>query len=59
MKKLITLLMLSALSFTSWGADMSHGANNFYQSEQVTMQKVTFKNLYQMNVVGHRLDLKN
>jgi fermentation-respiration switch protein FrsA (DUF1100 family) len=53
MKKLITCLMLSVLSFMSWGADMSHGANNFYHSEQVTVQKVTFKNLYQMNVVGN------
>lgn len=53
MKKLITCLMLSVLSFMSWGADMSHGVNNFYHSEQVTVQKVTFKNLYQMNVVGN------
>jgi len=53
MKKFITCLMLSVLSFMSWGADMSHGANNFYHSEQVTVQKVTFKNLYQMNVVGN------
>jgi len=53
MKKLITFLMLSVISLTSWGADMSHGANNFYHSELVTMQKVTFKNLYQMDVVGN------
>ncbi|WP_320151186.1 hypothetical protein [uncultured Tolumonas sp.] len=53
MKKLMTSLMLSFLSFMSWGADMSHGANNFYHSEQVTMQKVTFKNLYKMDVVGN------
>lgn len=53
MKKILMSLMLSVLPLTSWGADMSHGANNFYHSEQVTMQKVTFKNQYQMEVVGN------
>lgn len=53
MKKLITCLMLPFLSFMSWAADMSNGANNFYHSEQVTVQKVTFKNLYHMDVVGN------
>lgn len=33
--------------------DMSHGADNFYKSDQVTVQKVTFKNQYGMNVVGN------
>jgi uncharacterized protein len=33
--------------------DMSHGANNFYVSDRVTVRKVTFKNQYQMNVVGN------
>lgn len=33
-------------------ADMSHGANNFYQSNQVNAQKVHFKNIYGMDVVG-------
>jgi hypothetical protein len=33
--------------------DMSHGANNFYVSDKVTMRKVTFKNQYQMNVAGN------
>ncbi|CAI1179921.1 fermentation/respiration switch protein [Serratia quinivorans] len=32
---------------------MSNGADNFYQSNKVTQQKVTFKNQYQMNVVGN------
>ncbi|MCX7781935.1 MAG: alpha/beta hydrolase [Negativicutes bacterium] len=34
-------------------ADMSNGANNFYKSDKVTMQKVTFKNQYNMKVVGN------
>ncbi|AOE84777.1 hypothetical protein THL1_2229 [Pseudomonas sp. TCU-HL1] len=38
---------------------MSHGANNFYTSNQVTMQKVTFKNQYQMTVAGNLLVPKN
>jgi len=32
---------------------MSHGADNFYQSAQVTLQKVTFSNQYQMQVAGN------
>ncbi|QOF82038.1 alpha/beta hydrolase [Variovorax sp. 38R] len=33
--------------------DVSNGADNFYKSDKVTLQKVTFKNQYQMNVVGN------
>ena len=33
--------------------DMSNGADNFYTSNRVTMQKVTFKTQYQMNVAGN------
>jgi uncharacterized protein len=52
MKKLIVLMGLLILSFRATGADMSNGANNFYKSDKVTMQKVTFKNQYKMDVVG-------
>ena len=38
---------------------MSNGADNFYRSDQVTMQKVTFKNQYQMNVAGNLFIPKN
>lgn len=31
---------------------MSHDANNFYTSDKVTLQQVTFKNQYQMTVAG-------
>lgn len=51
-----TLYILSGLlvsSFTAMGADMSNGANNFYQSDKVTAQKVTFKNQYRMDVAGN------
>jgi fermentation-respiration switch protein FrsA (DUF1100 family) len=34
-------------------ADLSNGANNFYKSDKVTAQKVTFKNQYNMTVAGN------
>lgn len=40
-------------------ADMPKDADNFYQSSQVTIQKVTFKNQYNMNVVGNLVIPKN
>ncbi|MDB6148661.1 MAG: hypothetical protein JWQ44_109 [Chthoniobacter sp.] len=54
MKNLIMSLALtiSALAAAA-GADMSNGADNFYQSKQVTAQKVTFKNQYDMTVAGY------
>lgn len=53
--KLCALLaaLLVTSSLNAIGADMSHGANNFYASTQVTAQKVVFKNQYQMNVAGN------
>jgi hypothetical protein len=33
--------------------DMSNGADNFYTSDSVTLQRVTFKTQYQMNVAGN------
>jgi hypothetical protein len=33
--------------------DTSHGANNFYGSDKVTVQKVKFVNQYKMNVTGN------
>jgi uncharacterized protein len=53
MKKLIVMLSLLASSFTAIGANMSNGADNFYTSEAVTVQKVTFLNQYQMKVAGN------
>ncbi|WP_088458569.1 alpha/beta hydrolase [Acinetobacter soli] len=46
-------------STSMMAADMSNGANNFYQSSQVTIQKVTFKNQYNMNIVGNLVIPKN
>lgn len=53
MKKLFFMLALVTSSFTASGADMSNGADNFFKSDKVTMQKVAFKNQYQMDVVGN------
>ena len=53
MKKIIVLLTLLACSLSAIGADMSNGADNFYSSDDVTVQKVNFKNQYQMNVAGN------
>ncbi len=40
-------------SSTVRAQDMSHGADNFYESDAVIVQKVTFKNQYQMTVAGN------
>ncbi|TIN15100.1 MAG: alpha/beta hydrolase, partial [Mesorhizobium sp.] len=33
--------------------DMSNGANNFYTSDRVTLEKIAFKSQYEMNVAGN------
>jgi fermentation-respiration switch protein FrsA (DUF1100 family) len=53
MRKLVILLGLLMASLSALGADMSNGADNFYRSEKVTMQQVTFKNQYQMKTAGN------
>lgn len=57
------LIMSAALTTSplaaATGADMSSGADNFYQSNQVNAQKVTFKNQYNMEVAGSLFIPKN
>ncbi|WP_029615330.1 alpha/beta hydrolase [Pseudomonas putida] len=53
MKRLLVALGLLLSSVTALGADMSNGADNFFKSDKVTMEKVSFKNQYQMKVVGN------
>jgi fermentation-respiration switch protein FrsA (DUF1100 family) len=53
MNRFFLVLGLLIASFSSMGADMSNGADNFYKSDKVTAEKVTFKNQYKMNVVGN------
>jgi len=52
-KSLFITFALMASSLTAGAADMSHGANNFYQSGQVSLERVTFKNQFQMTTVGN------
>jgi fermentation-respiration switch protein FrsA (DUF1100 family) len=56
---LAALSVLSVVGGAAFAADkppapdMSNGANNFYKSDRVAAQKVTFNNQYQMKVVGN------
>jgi fermentation-respiration switch protein FrsA (DUF1100 family) len=59
MKAFLISLGLLISSFTAVGANMSNGASNFYASNQVTVEKVTFKNQYQMQVTGNLFVPKN
>ncbi|ELY4818525.1 alpha/beta hydrolase [Cronobacter malonaticus] len=53
MKAFTLLLGLLTSAFAASAADMSRGADNFYESDSVILQKVTFKNQYQMKVTGN------
>ncbi|WP_139803592.1 alpha/beta hydrolase, partial [Cronobacter sakazakii] len=53
MKAFTLLLGLLTSAFAASAADMSRGADNFYESDSVIRQKVTFKNQYQMKVTGN------
>lgn len=53
MKSLFVAFALMAYSLTAGAADMSHGADNFYKSDQVSLERVSFKNQFQMNTVGN------
>jgi fermentation-respiration switch protein FrsA (DUF1100 family) len=59
MKTLIILLGFLISSVTGVRAEIPSGADNFYRSDKVTVQKVTFKNQYQMNVAGNLFIPKN
>jgi fermentation-respiration switch protein FrsA (DUF1100 family) len=52
MKRLLLAMALLVTSFSSLGADMSNGADNFYTSDKVTVEKVTFNNQYGLRVAG-------
>lgn len=44
---------LATSSTPAKAQDMSNGADNFYKSDKVAVQKVTFKNQYQMSIAGN------
>ena len=56
--RILTAMTLGLVSSTTGvgvasAADKSNGTGNFYKSDKVTMQKVAFKNQYNMNVAGN------
>jgi hypothetical protein len=53
MRNLVLAIGLSLSPLGACADDLSNGANNFHTSERVIVQKVTFKNQYQMNVTGN------
>ncbi|MCG6539107.1 alpha/beta hydrolase [Pseudomonas sp. KSR10] len=46
-------LLASIASFGAMGQDLSNSANNFYKSETLRLEKVTFDNQYKMKIVGN------
>jgi len=48
-----TVGMAATLIMPAMAEDMSKGATNFFTSDKVIVQKVTFKNQYQMKVTGN------
>jgi hypothetical protein len=61
MKKFILALamIVSTLSSTARAQDMSKGADNFYKSKNLTVEKVTFKNQYDMYITANLFVPKN
>jgi fermentation-respiration switch protein FrsA (DUF1100 family) len=53
MKPIITSLAVLTTSLATTAQDLSHGADNFYRSEQVIEEKVAFQNQYKMIVAGN------
>ena len=57
--------ILSVAGSSAFAADsqnasnMPEGADNFYKSDKVTVQKVTFKNQYSLQIVGNLVTPKN
>ncbi|MJF13715.1 alpha/beta hydrolase [Salmonella enterica subsp. enterica] len=59
LKQIIISMGLLMSSFSLMAADMSRGADNFYKSENVITQKVSFNNQYKMKIVGNLFIPKN
>jgi uncharacterized protein len=52
--RVLTMMTLGMTGVgAAFAADKSNGADNFYKSDKVTMQKVEFKNQYNMKVAGN------
>lgn len=59
MKKILLIIAFLGISHSIMAADLSNGADNFYQSKQVNIQKVSFTNQYKMKVSGNLFMPKN
>jgi hypothetical protein len=59
MKKILMTLAILSSPLAAMAADLSNGADNFYKSDKVTAQNVTFKNQYKMTVAGNLFIPKN
>ncbi|NIF24762.1 alpha/beta hydrolase [Pantoea sp. Tr-811] len=53
MKRYFFAILLSFLSWAALAQDMSRGANNFYKSNDVDVEKVAFNNQYGMKIVAN------
>lgn len=58
-RSMLGMALMIAGTGAAYGADMSNGADNFYKSTKVDMQKVTFENQYKMKVTGNLFTPKN
>lgn len=58
-RSMLGMALMIAGAGAVYGADMSNGADNFYKSTKVDMQKVTFENQYKMKVTGNLFTPKN
>lgn len=48
-----SLALLASIAGSGAAQDMSNGADNFYKSDKVSIEKVSFNNQYKMKVVGN------
>ena len=51
--------VIALQSSAAYAQDMSQGADNFYKSDRVTVEKITFRNKFGMKVVGNLFMPKN
>lgn len=58
-RAMIGMTLMTVGAGSVFAADMSNGADNFYKSDKVTLQKVTFQNQYKMGVTGNLFVPKN
>lgn len=58
-RRIVKLVLMTVTVGNVFGAGTVDGADNFYKSNMVTQQKVTFQNQYKMKVAGNLFVPKN